>query len=281
MIKRDIIVFILFFVLIGALFSLPEKQTNSLAGSIRDIFAAPQMGLRQAKEWIKAFSRGKTELLRENRSLRIQVEELRNEIRQYKPLREENQELRALLKLKSTSKYSLLAAQLLMRDVNGWWQMVRIDKGARDGVEVDQPVISPEGLVGQTVSVSPLTSDVLFLTNPELEIAARLARSDVFGIVRGRGAAWEGDSKCRMDFIMKNAEINRADEVITSGLGGVYPAGLVIGYVESVQMDSSGLYQYAEIIPAVDFKSLDIVFIVLPEKYGTSVKPAEGKKKQP
>lgn len=270
--RRNIIVFIFFFILIGALISLPSEKTNFVSSFIRDIFAVPQAGFRQAREWFGAFTRDKAELLNENKRLRLEIEELRNEIQQSKPFHDENQELRTLLKLKSTSKYRLLAAQLLARDVNGWWQMARIDKGDEDGIRADLPVISPEGLAGQIVNVSRNSSDVLFLTNPKVKIAARLARSEIFGIVRGQDMAWEGDAKCRMDFIMKGADINRADEVVTSGLGGVYPAGLVIGYVESVQIDPSGLFQYAEVIPAADFKSLDVVFIVLPERKATEKK---------
>lgn len=288
--KRNILVFIFFFILIGALIILPGEKTNSLSGSIRDIFAVPQSGFRQTREWVGAFTSGKIELLNETRRLRVEIEELRNEIQQREPLEEENQELRALLKLKSTSKYRLLAAQLLARDVNGWWRMARLDKGQEDGIKADLPVISPEGLVGQIVNVSRTTSDILFLTSPEVKIAARLARSEIFGIVRGQGVSWKGNAACRMDYIMTDAEINPADEVISSGLGGVYPAGLVIGYVESVQIDPSGLFQYAEVIPAADFKSLDVVFIVLPEHAtssqgagapGTNAKTREKKKETP
>jgi len=279
--KRNIFIFIFFFILIGVLISLPSEKTNSFSGSIRDVFAVPQAVFRQAKEWIGALTSGKVELLNENKRLRLEIEELRNKIQQSKPLEEENQELRALLKLKSTSKYRLLAAQLLARDVNGWWQMARLDKGEEDGVRADLPVISPEGLVGQIVSVSRTTSDILFLTNPRIKIAARLARSETFGIISGQGVSWKGDAACRMDYIIKGTEINPADEVISSGLGGVFPAGLVIGYVESVQTDPSGLFQYAEVIPAADFRSLDTVFIVLPEKNEGAAKPMEKRKGMP
>lgn len=276
--KRNIIVFIIFFILIGALFSLPGEKTNSLSNAVRDVFVAPQIGLHQAKEWIRSSGRGKTELLNENKLLRVKIEELRNEIQQNKNLQDENQELRDMLKLKATSKYRLIAAQLLARDLNGWWQTARIDKGADDGIQTDLPVISPEGLAGQIVSVSRNSSDVLFLTNPKVKIAARLARSDIFGIVRGQGVSWEGDAKCRMDFIVKGADINRADEVVTSGLGGVYPADLVIGYVADVHIDPSGLFQYAEVIPAADFRLLDMVFVVFPGKNSDGVRTTDRKK---
>ena len=264
--KFNIILFVIFFILIGVIFSLPAEKTGPLSGSVRDVFTVPQIGLRSAVEWFRSLGRDRAELLKENRMLRARIEELRNEARYNKNMQNENQELRDLLKLKANSKYTLIAAQLLARDVNGWWQMVRIDKGLDDGVKADLPVISQEGLIGQTVNVARNSSDVLFLTSLKVKIAARLARSDIFGIVRGQGVSWEGDARCRMDFIIKGVDINRADEVITSGLGGVYPEGLVIGYVDNVQVDSSGLFQYAELVPAADFRMLDMVFVVLSEK---------------
>jgi len=72
-----------------------------------------------------------------------------------------------------------------------------------------------------------------------------------------------GDPLCRMDFIVKEADLLPGDEVVTSGLGGVYPAGLLIGYVEKAYLDRSGLYQYADIVPAADLRSLEFVFIVV------------------
>ncbi|MDD5482195.1 MAG: rod shape-determining protein MreC [Kiritimatiellae bacterium] len=274
--KRDIFIFIFFFILMGVLFSLPPEQTNAVSGFIRDIFAVPQAGFRRASDRAGDFTRSKRELADENRRLRLENETLRDKIRQSEPLERENRELRALLKLKSTSGYRLLPSQLLARDVNGWWQTARLDKGGEDGIRPGLPVIGPDGLLGQIVDVSRTTADMLFLTSPKVRIAARLARSDVFGIVRGQGASWQGPAVCRLDYIAKDAEINPADEVISSGLGGVYPAGLVIGYVKSVQADASGLFQYAEVTPAADFRSLDVVFIVLPERNG----PAPGQTEQ-
>lgn len=273
--KFNIILFVVFFILIGVLFSLPVEKTGPLSGSIRDVFAVPQIGLRSAVGWFRSLGRDRAELLNENRMLRVMIEELRNEARYNKNMQNENQELRDLLKLKVNSKHTLIAAQLLARDVNGWWQMARIDKGLDDGVKADVPVISQEGLIGQTINVARNSSDVLFLTSPKVKIAARLARSDIFGIVRGQGVSWEGDAKCRMDFIIKGVDINRADEVVTSGLGGVYPEGLVIGYVDNVQVDSSGLFQYAELVPASDFRMLDMVFVVLSEKNEQAGRRAE------
>jgi len=263
--KRTFIIFALFFVFIGLIISLPRGRTGAIVAPIRDLAAVPQAFLRQSGRWLRSLSEDRAGLLHQNRLLAAQIEELRAELRQSASLRDENAELRAMLELKKSSTSRLLAAQLVARDVNGWWQMARIDKGADDGVARDLPVIGPQGLIGQVAEVSRRTADVVFLTSPNVQIAARVDQTDIFGIVRGQGVSWRGDASCRMDFIIKSAEVKRAAKVITSGLGSVYPPGLVIGYISRSDLDPSGLFQCAEIIPAADFKALDILFVVLPE----------------
>lgn len=262
--KFNLILLAAFFAAVGVIFSLPEEKTASVSATVRDVFAVPQAGLRRAAAWMRSLGADNAALAHENMLLRARIEQLNNAARQSMNIREENRKLRDLLGLKEVSGSNLIAARLLTRNVNGWWRTARIDKGSADGVAAGMPVINHEGLIGQIVEVSGSSSDVLFLTSPRVRVAARLARSGVFGIVRGLGESWEGDARCRMDFIVKDADINRADQVITSGLGGVYPEGLVIGYVDEVIMDSSGLFRQAVVAPAADLRMIDLVFVVAP-----------------
>lgn len=144
--------------------------------------------------------------------------------------------------------------------------MVRLDQGITAGVKRDMPVVSGEGVVGRVVQATPRTADVLLLVDPSSKVSAKITRMDAFGIVRGQGVSLRGDPLCRMDFILKEADILPGDEVVTSGLGGVYPAGLVIGYVEKVYLDRSGLYQYADIVPAADLRALRFGFVITTEQ---------------
>lgn len=273
--KFNIILLAVFFGAVGFIFSLPEGKTASVSAVVRDLFTIPQAGLRRAAVWIRTLGADKAELARENTLLRTRVEQLNNMVRQSKNILEENRKLRDMLRLKEVSSSNLIAARLLARDINGWWRTARIDKGFADGIGVGMPVINHEGLIGQIVAVSGSSSDVLFLTSPKVRVAARLASSGVFGIVRGLGETWEGNARCRMDFIVKEADINRADQVITSGLGGVFPEGLLIGYVDEIIMDSSGLFQQAVVAPAANLKMIDLVFVVVPAEGGRDWRDAD------
>ena len=125
--------------------------------------------------------------------------------------------------------------------------------------------------VGKTVEVSHHTARVLLLTDPTCKVAAKFPRNGAVGILRGGGVSLTGKAMleilcapdpCRMDFIAKDAPLHRGDEVVTSGLGGVFPAGLTVGYMQSVYMDRSGLYQHADVVPAADMGVLNRVFVL-------------------
>ncbi len=266
--QRNIISLLAVGMFLLVLMHLPAAFNARWQGGLRDALLPLATLLANARAWGSALCLGAAEQAQRHERLTLEMGQLRNEIRQLKALEQENAELRRLLALPAGPGYRLLAAQVVARALGGWWEMARLNKGLSAGLARDMPVISAEGLVGRIVEVSGNTADVLFLVDPHTRVSAKLARMDAFGIVRGQGVSLQGDSLCRMDFIMKEADILPGDEVVTSGLGGVFPAGLTIGYVEKVYLDRSGLYQHADIVPAADLKNITVVFVVLPEQPG-------------
>ena len=201
---------------------------------------------------------------RENDALRLERDRLLAASARTDAVRAENERLRALLGLPSRAGDRLIAAEVMHRTRDGWWQTARLDRGAAHGLLPNLAVLAPEGLVGKTVAVSRNTADVLLLSDPSCRVAARLTRTGSFGIVSGRGPSWEGQVFCRMEFIHKDADIQPGDEVVTSGLGGVFPPNLPIGVVDRVYTDVTGLYQYADVITKADLSALRFLFAVRP-----------------
>jgi rod shape-determining protein MreC len=171
--------------------------------------------------------------------------------------------------------------------MGGWWQTLQLNKGLEHGVGAGMAVMTMEGLIGRTgeakgetdatggILVSQRTADVLLLTDPNCRVSCRLPRTGGLGIVRGRGASLGGDADlemlcnaepCHMDFIPKGVKIQVGDEVVTSGLGGVYPEGLLVGTVQEVSTDKSGLYQRAEVAAAASLTTVKYAFVVIPEE---------------
>lgn len=252
-------------VLLAALLNLPSPIGDRVKNAVRSALAPFQESmagvLRRLREgW--ATVRGLGGLAAENQRMAAEIARLLGEVRDLKALERENEQLRAVLGFASRAQRDLIPAEIIARGRDGWWQTVRINKGAVHGVQTNMAVISVEGLVGRIVSVSAGAADVLLISDPTCKVAAQILRTGSFGILAGRGPQWDGSVVCRMEFINKNVPIRPGDEVITSGLGGVFPRGLLIGYVDRVATDRSGLYQYADVISKADIGTLEYVFVV-------------------
>ncbi len=174
----------------------------------------------------------------------------------------ENSRLREQLGYQPRSRWPLVACDVIGRTQDGWWQTITINKGRDDGIEPGMAVVTREGLVGKTVEASDSAAKVLLLADPSCRVSARFAGARVFGIVAGRGPSWRGQIVCRMDFINKSVPVAPGDEVVTSGLGGVFPPDIPVGHVDRVYSDPSGLYQYADIVARADLGALEDVYVV-------------------
>jgi rod shape-determining protein MreC len=198
---------------------------------------------------------------------------LREEVRRLETLGRDNEELRELLGFKSTHRYKLVIGEVVSRgDATGWWQTLTLNKGADDGILTDMAVITPRGLAGRTTEVSRHTATVMLITDPTCRVSCKFSRTGALGIVRGGGVSLGGDAKMamfysprphRMDYVAKEQKIFENDDIVTSGLGGVYPEGLPVGSVIKTDIDPSGLYQRADVLSSADMSRLRYVFVVL------------------
>lgn len=197
---------------------------------------------------------------------------LRDRVKSLEGLEQDNRELRKQLGFANASRHKMILCEVIARDeLSGWWQLVTINKGLLDGVEDGRAVITTEGVIGKTVQVSRETCDVLLVNDPNCRLACKMTRTGAFGIVRGAGTSVrKGDVMemlcaplpARIDYVSTADELWAHDEIVTSGLGGVFPEGLLVGYVSKTDMDPSGLYQHADVIPAADLTRLRYVFVV-------------------
>ena len=248
-----------------ATMNLPESASLRVKGAVRDgispLQAVLRGGVRELRE-IFRYVRGIGNLALENRALSEEIVYLRGEMRMARELERDNQMLRDLLGFVQRFPNHLISCEVIGRDSTGWWQTVRLDKGALAGVAEGRAVITPDGLIGRTDSVSDRTADVLLLSDPSCKVSARLKRSGIFGVAAGRSDAKPGErAACRMDYIAQTADVQEGDEVVTSGLGGLFPKGLPIGRVARVELDAAGLYQTAWIELAADLGKLEYAFV--------------------
>lgn len=195
-------------------------------------------------------------------ALENKIANLQAELIQYKEVQAENKRLRQLLDFKSShTQFDVVAAEVIGRDFGTWSNTLTVNRGLNDGIEKYMPVISPQGVVGFVSDVYPYSSRVQLMLDPRTSIGAVVQRSDsrVTSVVRGNG-----NSPMEPLFvnIAREADVLDGDVLVTSGLGGIYPKGLLVGTVDSIHQDDNSFVKYAVVTPAADFSRLEEVLIL-------------------
>lgn len=221
-----------------------QRWTYGLASGIR----AWVLSLGELRS-IRADNNRLKETVADYEQLRVQLEEYRAE----------NERLKALLEFKTQAAYPTVAARVIARNPDSWFSQIIIDKGRRAGLSQDMPVITPSGLVGKITKVTETTATVLLLLDPESGAGGLVERTRDTGVVLGQAGA---TGNLRIKFFSRDAKIEVGDDIVSSGLGGVFPAGLPIGRVAQVEPAEFGLVQYAEVRPSADFMHLEEVLVI-------------------
>jgi rod shape-determining protein MreC len=201
-------------------------------------------------------------------SVREENEQLRHELLQYKAANIEYREalatnvrLQKLLELKEALPPPTLTAEIVGQDPSFWFRTLTINRGSSDGVQKGMPVVTVEGVVGQVLTSSPNYSKVLLATDPNSAVDVITQKTRVRGIVKGLGRDAFG-----LNYVLKSAVVEKDDFVLTSGLGGVFPKGLMVGTVSEITKSRRGMFQKIEIAPAVDFSQLEHLIIIMKKK---------------
>ena len=191
--------------------------------------------------------------------LQAENETLRKENEQLLEDAGEAQILRQLFdRAAETPTYRRITADVIGQDTNPALQSILINKGFDDGVRVGMPVEAARGLVGQIYRVTNNASQVALLTETASAIPVRLGSTRATGMLRGAGRG----QLPTIDWIDLQYQVEVGELVTTSGLGGNFPENLVIGRVVEVERNEAELFQRAVVQPAVDFNSIEIVFVV-------------------
>lgn len=189
--------------------------------------------------------------------LRREVGDLRRELLAAEEVYLENRRLKTLLRFKESTELPLLPARVVGRSASTWFRTLTLDKGSDDGVLRNSPVVTADGVIGRVYQVSPSASRVLLLTDTSSAVDAVVQRSRAQAIVEGRLAPL-----CRILYLARTDDAKPGDRVVTSGLGDVYPKGLLLGEIVSVEPVKGGVFRMAELRPSADFSRLEEVFVV-------------------
>ncbi len=221
------------------------------------------------------FSRA--DLAARNRELTDAVDRLRLDVVCLEAVAAENRQLRAALNFPPPPNYRIVTCPVLSRGGStGWQRQIRVGKGALASLQPGDPVLVADGLVGRIESVAPHTADVLLLSDPNSRVACELdpppaGMTAVRGVLGGGGGHAAGDDDLQLlyiidplqlRFLKRDVEVAPQTRVVTSGLGGIFPRGLKVGYVLETTVDIAGLYREAAVMPAADLGNLQTVFVL-------------------
>jgi rod shape-determining protein MreC len=264
MLKRHLIIVVVAVVCVFIFLNLPSRFSSGVRVAVVQA-VSPLVKIERAFFDFFANVRGvwdtRRSLKRENLLLKKKVKSLSSELFSLRALKNENERFRRLLAFKNSSAYALMPAQIIGRDTIHWYSSVIIDKGLADGVSPGMAVLCEEGLVGRVIEAGASTSKILLIVDRRSRVGGMIERTREMGIVEGTSF-----NTCRLDYMPRQSQARPGDEVITSGLGEIYPKGLHIGKIAKVNEDEYGFYKYADVLPGVDFAKLEEVLVLVQER---------------
>ncbi len=245
--------------------TIPERtRLTSVESKFRDVLAPVQTSLawvgRQGR-YIVSLPVSMVGAAARCQALEQEVERLESEKIQYNEYLIENQRLSVLLDYKKVmaGNYNFVIASVIGRDPGNWFGTLTLNRGSSEGIKENMSVLTPEGLVGRVIAVSASTCEVLMITDPRSGVGSLVQDTRTPGIVEGVAGA---SGIARMIHIPNNAPVEAGQAVVTSGQGSIFPKGIPVGRINSIQNEPSGLFLSAEISPFANLNSLEEVMIV-------------------
>ena len=265
--RTGIVALVVFAAALLALLSIGPQATRKIQATFFQAispFLKTGSGLERQITSVRTGLKSLEELERDNAQLRVENRSLKATNEALRDVEHEVNRLRHALAYRERSLFRLVPAEIVSRDSSTWWRTVTINRGEQDGLAPEMPVLTDEGLVGRTTTVSPNISVVLLVSDENCRVAASVEGTREQGIVTGERVAGSLAPMLDLNYLSKQAELKPGQKVYTSGVGGVFPSGLFVGTVRSFQVRA--LDSQAKVAPAVDLARLEDVFVVIGRK---------------
>jgi rod shape-determining protein MreC len=265
--RTHIVALLIFGAILGYFLSFGPESTRRLKAGVYQLlapFLTSGSGLQKQITSVRTGLKSLEELERENASLQVENRQLRATNQALRDTEREVNRLRHALNYRERSVFKLVPAVIVTRDSSTWWRTMTINRGKEDGIEGDMPVVTDEGLVGKTTTVSANISVVLLVSDENCKIATSVEGTREQGIVSGERVTAGINPLLDLNFLSKQADLKPGQKVYTSGMGGVFPSGLLVGVVKGFRVRE--LDGQAQLAPAVDLSHLEDVFVVTGRK---------------
>jgi rod shape-determining protein MreC len=248
---------VLFIASFGGRFGLFRQITLEFLGPVQSFFTNMASGSHSFwDDYIALW-----EIRDENKRLRVMVDEYNEKLNEYTEAYFTYLALTRKLEYKEKEPFPSITARVVGKDPSYWFQTVIVDRGENDGIVKSMVARNEKGVVGQIIQVSPNYSKILLANAPSSAIDAMVQKNRVRGILK-----WARKDGYVLYYVLKKADVAVGDQIVTAGIGGVFPTGIPLGTVSAVRKKQRGMFQEITVEPVVDFQRLETVFINLTEK---------------
>lgn len=259
-----VIITIVVLIVIVILSNTHIEDFSHIGGALNSLVMPVQNGIVYIKNKIQGnstFFSNITTLKEENERLKQENSDLEKSLRELEIIKSENETLKEYVNLKDKyTEYTTVPGYIINKDISNYSNIIVINVGEKDGIKVNMPVISDEGLVGHVISVTSSTAKVQTLLDTSSAVSSVVGASREGVIVKG---TLDDTSMLKATSIPTSATILEGDKVETSGLGGIYPKGILIGTIKKVTNTKNLTNRYAMVEPAVDFNKVETVLVII------------------
>ncbi|MCD6151813.1 MAG: rod shape-determining protein MreC [Deltaproteobacteria bacterium] len=195
---------------------------------------------------------------RENQALKNRIANLERRLIARKESQRQNLQLRKLLNFQKEHQLPAHAtiANVIGRDASGFSRLIFIDHGSRDLIKIHDPALTPGGIVGQVIMASPFSAKIMLITDSHSSCDVLVQRTRERGVLQG-----DNQELCRLSYLMRSADIQIGDTIITSGMDGVYPKGIPVGTIVSVDRGNGSLCQKIAVQPFANLSGLEEIIV--------------------
>ena len=268
--KHILIILITLVIIIIAIFSITlkeDRELNKFESLVKDTVTS----VEKVVFYPFKFVINKIDDFKELKDIREKYQELLPEVSRIDSLTAENIELRKQLESMkeelnieyTLNEYEFLNSTVINRNISHWYNTITVDKGTYNGVEVDMVVVNSQGLIGKVVSTTTFTSDVRLLTtsdtNNKISVTISGGNNKVNGLIKDFNY---NTGYLEVEGVSNTERVSVGDYVYTSGLGGVFPSGILIGTVEDITTDEYDLAKIIDVMPIADFDDINYVAIL-------------------
>ncbi|MCS1407671.1 MAG: Cell shape-determining protein MreC [Verrucomicrobia subdivision 3 bacterium] len=267
MLRRPKVVYSLIVLGLGLILVLLPSRLNDQLKRLVGWAYLPLVGVANGVEQVghrsSAYLTPRSQLLEEIDRLRRENRKIRLQSFQASEVFRENARLRAMVQWRARQSWDLRLARVVVEDPVNWWRSIVLDAGEKQGIGVDDPVLTDQGLVGKVIAVSGHQSRVALLGDPNCRVAAMLLESGHPGIVTPSADGVLNHRIVELKHLPSDAPLKPGLEVATSGAGGVFPKGIPIGHLIDSQSYDFGLYAEARVRLQVNLDRLDYIWVIV------------------